>query len=362
MKIILQLNIIILLFMAVLPTDINAQELKLKSFMCLENNTTARVNRKRDVNGQNCAVLIIKHNFKKFKIESGKGYEALDEKIGETWVWLSPDDYRIVIRKEGYIPFEYNLKGMIKSLETYEMILSDGYGNINIIAPHSKIWIDDKLVGNDSCSFSFKEGQYIIKVTRHNYYEKQKLLVVKPGENIDYKFQLKPKMGNLIITSTPLETVGANIIIDDSLYTQKTNTEIPLMIGWYKVRVEKYGFANYEELTWIKENDNTIIVATLNKNPLLSEIESIKKRRRRMRVFFGSYIVGGLISIKVGNSIESEDDPNNWNIAGIVLLTIGPLMGIYSEVQSHKELKRARIRYSVVITEKQKGIAFNYSF
>ena len=62
-------------------------------FKHLENNTTARIFKKTDVNGQNCAVLIIKHNFKEFEVETGKGYESMIEKVGETWVWLSPDEF-----------------------------------------------------------------------------------------------------------------------------------------------------------------------------------------------------------------------------------------------------------------------------
>src|SRR5690606_6983927 len=105
--------LIIIIFFSI-ATYSNSQELILKEFKHLEGNTTARIYRKRDVNGQNCAVLIIKHNFKNFIVESGKGYEALEEKTGETWVWLSPDEYRIVIRREGYIPFEINLRDKLK--------------------------------------------------------------------------------------------------------------------------------------------------------------------------------------------------------------------------------------------------------
>jgi len=99
---------------------IKAQELKVVSFKYLEGNTTARVNRRRDVNGQNCAVVIIKHNFNDFTVEAGKDYEHLEEKTGETWVWLSPDEYQLVIRKKtGYIPLQIPLKDELKELETY---------------------------------------------------------------------------------------------------------------------------------------------------------------------------------------------------------------------------------------------------
>ena len=204
-----------LLLILLFGQHIDAQELIFKSFNHLEDNTTARINRRRDVNGQGCAIIIIKHNFKDFKVETGKEYEALEEKVGETWVWVSPDEYRIVLRKEGYLPFPFDLKGKLQQLETYELIITDEFGDIKINATKAEIWLDNKLAGRDSIILTLKEGRYVLRATREKYYEEEKFAVLNAGDNLEFNFDLKPKTGSLVLSSIPQETKGADIYIDN---------------------------------------------------------------------------------------------------------------------------------------------------
>lgn len=266
------------IFVCLTAFNSSAQELIFKDFKYLDGNTTARIYRHRDVNGQNCAVLIIKHNFKDFKVEAGKGYEYLEEKTGETWVWLSPDEYRIVIRKEGYIPFSYNLKDKLVSLETYELIITDEFGYIDVNAPDAQIWLDNKPVAKDTFSFILKEGKYVLKATREKYYEQEKFITVNAGDNLECNFDLKPKMGNAIFSSTSAETKGADIFIDNNLMGQKTPATIPLIIGDYSVKLLKDGYLPYTKSIFINENENTQIDAHMEIDPTILIMKHKKKK------------------------------------------------------------------------------------
>ena len=261
---------------------LNAQELKLKSFKHLEGNTSARINwteDKTDVNGKKCALLILKHNFNHFIVETGKGDEGRKKKgEGETWVWLSPDEFQIVIRRQGYIPFDYNLKGKLESLETYELVVSDEFGTINVIAPNAQIWMDNKPVANDKYTFREQEGRFIIKATRDKYYPDEEFVSLHAGETVDLKFDLKPMMGTLDVVSKPTNTEGADIYIDNSMIPSKTNTKIPLIIGSYNIRIEKKGFLPYYQDINIKENQIANILANMEVDPTIQMIKHRKKK------------------------------------------------------------------------------------
>jgi len=266
---------------------INAQELKVVSFKHLDGNTTARVNRRRDVNGQNCAVVIIKHNFNDFTVESGKGYENLEEKTGETWVWLSPDEYQIVIRKAGYIPLQYSLKDKVKELETYELVVSDEFGSIHVKAPDAQIWLDDKAVAKNEYTFRLKEGRYIVKATRDKYYPQEKFASLNAGDNIEFNLDLKPIMGNLSVTSSPNTTKGADILIDNQLITEKTPASIPLIIGNYSVKLSKEGFLPFNQNVSINENVTTTINAQMHVDPTLE----MQRHKKLKNIWLASTII-----------------------------------------------------------------------
>ncbi|MBK7481042.1 MAG: PEGA domain-containing protein [Bacteroidales bacterium] len=276
-------SILIVFFIFSFAFHSSSQELILKEFKHLEGNTTARIYRKRDVNGQNCAVLIIKHNFKNYTIETGKGYEALEEKTGETWVWLSPDEYRVVIRRAGYIPFEFNLRDKLKELETYELTITDEFGNIIIHASKAVIWLDDKIIGNDSCTIQLKKGEYRIKATKENFYDEEINVILNPGETKNINLNPKPILGNLIINSSPS---GAKVYINNKLNDQQTPSSISLLIGQYNIQIQKDGYLSIKRDISILENKNTNLDLTLQQDPA----NIIQKHKKQSHIWLSSAI------------------------------------------------------------------------
>ncbi len=311
-----QLKIVLtsILFIVLFQIKVVGQELTIKSFKQLENNTTARVHKKRDINSQYCAILILKHNFKDFTIETGIGDEGIIEKKGETWIWLSADEYRIVIKKDRSIPLEYNLKNKLKPYETYELVVIDEYASLKVTASDSKIWLDDKFAGTNEYVFNnLKEGRYILKATKDKYYEEEELLILNAGDNLDFTFNLKPKMGKLVINSNPS---GANIFIGDSLIISKTNTTIPLIIGNYKIKVEKQGFLPYVNDAFIYENKNTQFNAKMEADPTLTMIKHKKKRNFWMISTIVSASVGGYAYMQ-SNKLYDEYETATDNAADL---------------------------------------------
>jgi hypothetical protein len=295
---------------------INAQELKVVSFKHLKGNTTARVNRRRDVNGQNCAVVIIKHNFKNFninkndKIDSGMGPEHAEQKTGEIWVWLSPDEYQLIIRKTGYIPLQIPLKDELKELETYELVVTDEFGTIEVVAPDAQIWLDDKAVAKNEFTFRLKEGRYTLKATRDKYKTQEEWISLNAGDYIKHNFDLQPKMGTLDISSSPNAARGAEIFIDNKLIDKKTPASIPLIIGNYSVKLTSDGFLPFKQNIRITENTTTNITAQMQVDPTL-EIQ----RHKRLKTF---WLVSTVITSAAGGYSlwQSNKLYNEYNSAG----------------------------------------------
>lgn len=273
---------------------LRAQELIKKEFKHLKDNTTARIYRKRDVNGQNCAVLIIKHNFKDFKVETGKGYEALEEKTGETWIWVSPDEYRIVIRKEGYLPFEYNLKDKLESLETYELIITDEFGTVIVEAIGSKIWLNNNPVGINNYKARLKQGDYVIKATKKHYADDKRLLTIHAGEEAFIKLSPVPYVANVIIESNPPSSAGATIFINDTLFHKKSPAVIPLPFGEYKITLKKNSFIDNSKVIELNEERNYNLIFDMQKVKLNPEV---RIHRRRSNIWLIATLVSTSASI-----------------------------------------------------------------
>jgi len=282
-----------------------SQELIIKDFKHLDGNPSARINKEKDVNGQYCSILIIKHNLGDFEVETGKGYERIEKKKGETWVWVSPDEYQIVIRREGYLPFKFDLKNRLIELETYELIITNEYGIIQVNAPQAQIWLDDKAIARDNYFGKFKKGNYNLKATRKNYYEEEKFILLNPGDSINLNFNLKPKIGNLLINSSPSETMGAKIYINNELSHFNTPANIPLLIGEYNMRIEKKGFLPYNKKFIINANENLQLNVTLVNDPSIKA----RKHKKGRNIWFASAVISagvGTYSMIRSNTLYEE--------------------------------------------------------
>jgi hypothetical protein len=296
---------LLLIIFTILAKNSYSQEFKVLNFKHIENNTTARIYKKNDVNGQSCGVLIIKHNFSDFIIETGKGYEGKENKIGETWLWLSPDEYQLIIRKEGYVPLYYNLKDKIQSLETFELTVTNDYGVVEINIPKADILLDGQKVGESNCVLNLKEGSYIVKAIRQNYYPDERKIIINAGDSLDIEFDLKAKMGNLTITTKDNSANGASVYIDNNLQEEQLPLTISLITGDYTMRIEKEGFLNHTQNIKIEENKSTIIEPQLIENPM----NVVTKHKRRKSFWLGTGIAFtgvGIFSVVHSNQLYKD--------------------------------------------------------
>lgn len=302
-------KIITITFLLFLFSSIFSQELMVKDFRHLRNNPSARMSDFTDANGQKCVIIIIKHNIGNFDVETGIGIENTEIKNGEIWIWVSPDEYQLVIRKgKPYLPLVYNLKNKLKETEVYELVITDEYGIIRIDAPNAQIWLNNKPVAQNYYLSKFKKGKYNFRATRKSYYDEEKFVLLNPGDSINLKFILKPKIGNLQINSSPPETVGAKIYINNELSHFNTPANIPLIIGEYSIRIEKERFLPYNKNFIINEDETLQLNAPLVSDP---SIQALKHKKSRNIWLASTVLSAGIGTYSVIRSNNLYEDYQN---------------------------------------------------
>ena len=367
-------QLLLFIIFTILATTSYSQEFKVLEFKHLENNTTARIYKKNDVNGQSCGVLIIKHNFSDFTIETGKGYEGKESKIGETWLWLSPDEYQLIIRKEGYVPLYYSLKDKIQSLETYELTVTNDYGIVEINIPKAEILLDGQKVGESNCVLNLKEGKYTVKATRQNYYSDERKIIVNAGDSLKIEYDLKAQMGILTVNSKDNSAKDASIYINNKLQEEKVPITIPLIVGDYTIRIEKEGFLNHIQNIKIEENKSTIIESQLTANPM----NAVIKHKRRKSIWLGTGIAFtgvGIFSVVRSNQLYNDYQTAGTDAADIrkkietydiiypVAFGLAAFCGIEFIIQSKKHNKaKNSLSFYPIINESGGILCMKYNF
>lgn len=70
----------------------------------------------------------------------------------------------------------------------------EGYGHLKVTAPNSQIWLNNELAASENLSKDLEAGEYALKATRgEDYYEEVRFITVRPGDYLEYSFNLKPK-------------------------------------------------------------------------------------------------------------------------------------------------------------------------
>jgi hypothetical protein len=85
-------------------------------------------------------------------------------------------------------------------------------------------------------------------------------------------------MGYAQISSTPAETKGSDIFIDNKLTGQKTPATIPLVIGDYYIKLQKDGYLPYYKKIIINENGITLVNAQMKIDPTVLIMKHKKKK------------------------------------------------------------------------------------
>ncbi|MFP4047802.1 MAG: PEGA domain-containing protein, partial [Bacteroidales bacterium] len=195
------------------------QNISVKSFKALPGDQTARVHEPvKDQNGEKCALIKVVTTQEGFIWEGGTlGITEVKKEAGEYWVYVPRGSKKITIKHEDLgVLRNYVYPEAIKEATVYEMKLTTGEVKtvveekelaaqwlvIQTDPEEANVFIDDKLAGKTPFQRKYEEGEYTYRIEKRNYHnEAGKVTLEDEKKRLD--FNLKPRFGNIKVTSAP---------------------------------------------------------------------------------------------------------------------------------------------------------------
>lgn len=126
----------------------------------------------------------------------------------------------------------------------------------------AQVYLNDSFIGDTPLLYTdFQTGSYKITIRKRGYYESVRWLNLDPTAYTILQTDLTPKMGYLVISSTPS---NAEITIDGEQYSAGVQ-QVP--VGQHVVRVREFGFEDWTRDVTIRENQTVQLDAQLVKAP-----------------------------------------------------------------------------------------------
>ncbi|MDA3871149.1 MAG: PEGA domain-containing protein [Candidatus Marinimicrobia bacterium] len=204
----------------------------------------------------------LKPTFGKLEINSEPSGAKLfidNEFIGETPYiqdTVISRKYDIKLEKDLYYSTEKEIVINDGELTSKTIILSKNYGTLNILAEKSDIFIDGKIVGNNTVESNLKSGNHSIIAKRAKHYDAKKEVFVNIGDNKTIELKPKPKMASMSIISEPASSQGAKIYVNDEFKYKTTPSVLPILIGDYDISLKHPRYLDISKNISLKEGDN----------------------------------------------------------------------------------------------------------
>ena len=237
--------------------NVHAQKLNVESFVVKTNDITARTNPRKDINGNDCALVKVRLATNK-ALFSGNVVGNVDYNTSEYLVYMAQGSKRLTIKLEGYLPLEVSFSdygiNYIEEKTVYVLTLSGVTGAKQLEAPKTKtgwiildsdpsgasVYINDEFVGNTPLS-NYKQayGTYQYRLESPNYHSATGIIELNSGR-FEQKVVLKPAFGSIHVNSS---VAGANVLIDGKQtgkQTPVTLTEIPSGSHTITLQLDKY--------------------------------------------------------------------------------------------------------------------------
>ena len=164
-----------------------SQNLSVQSFRELTNDLTANTygTSKEDQNGEVCALIKVVTPTQGFTFEAGSlGIEAVEPKVGETWVYVPERSQKITIKHNRFGALrDYYYPLPINSGRTYEMLLDVGTGMFATLSPsvaNAKVYVDQVYVGEGNIyNHYLNYGQHTVRA-ESGMHEGEKQVYISP--------------------------------------------------------------------------------------------------------------------------------------------------------------------------------------
>ena len=274
----------ILMLMVLLGSSSNlfADEFVVKSFEEDLTDLSARRYERVDVNDDPCAIIKVRTDLKALIFDSNMGIEDIEQKEGEYWLYVSPNEKRLTISKEGFIKLPYIVPVAVKSNNVYVMVLTNKGGEIEI-ADKDLVEVVFKLneaevfISKDNGAplkakakaavFKLPKGQHKFKFIKEGFADETKDIYVEKNETINV--EMKPGTsrermrlpGILMVSSDPK---GTEVFLNDQKLGETPLTD-ELIAGEYTLVLRKKLYYSHTSRFTLEEGESKQIPAIVLK-------------------------------------------------------------------------------------------------
>lgn len=138
------------------------------------------------------------------------------------------------------------------------IVLKQNFGQIDVDAPFSQIFVNDKLVGKGRYRGRLTPGQYKVRAERESHYSKEENVMLVLGDMKKVKLETEPMLGTLTIIVEPSEANDAEIFVDNEL---RGNAPLvfTILVGDYTVSAKKANYVDaFEKISIVDESKRSI--------------------------------------------------------------------------------------------------------
>ena len=293
------------IFILHIASILQAQNIQVSSFQPLPNDMTARIDAPMtDQNGEVCAIIKVVTNQTGFVWEGdGLGIVAAPRKTSEYWLYVPRGAQRLTIKHEQLgILRNYYYPVPIEPAAVYEMVLSTDdievvvrereiptqWLVINTDPEGASVFIDDQLAGPTPLQRKYPEGIYNYRIEMPRYHNEAGRVELKDEKKI-LEFALRPKFGNIQVTSAPEN--GMMIYVDGENTGQTTPATIEqITSGQRQVRLQSQWYQPQTQNITVSDNQTTTAAFTMQ--PAFANI-TIRTEPRAEILIDGSSVATG---------------------------------------------------------------------
>lgn len=252
----------------------NESRLHVRKLELVPNDTEASRAKKKDANGDKCALIKIQTpnmneaERNRLVIEADRGTFVYPEQaIGELKVYLTEGVKILVIKHPDYGVLNYNVNQTIEGNKVYKLVLeSDKIDptpntqlsiNSNWVVVKMKpsdaiVTIDGKFCNNGKAMLSTDEPHSLV-ATHPFYHTFEKTINASANEKMTYTFEMTPAFGWLNITSKPEN--GATVLINNRRVGVTPYRSDTLASGEYEVTLLKDMYESVTKTVTVRDNN-----------------------------------------------------------------------------------------------------------
>jgi len=245
---------LLLLFIPLIVTP-QATQFIVESFQLDINDLEANRSPVYDANDNKCALIKVRTDLTDLTFSSNNGIVEQKKVLTEYWIYVSFDEKRLNIYKDGFLPLNYDIPVSMEESKVYTFYITTSKRYSIVIQTEPKdaiVKIDNKKVTTPNVS-NVNPGSHIIKIETIGYMPVED--TIKVGEGSIYFNYTLDKLEPVLATFNSIPS-GATIIINNE-YKGQTPKQLFLYPGKNQLNLDKEFYTVIKkEITIYKDSSN----------------------------------------------------------------------------------------------------------